>query len=362
MILTLKDFDHFLDDKRVQFKVEKVNGEEITIISYMIATKEYWKIPLALETRGITFNSKGEIIARPFEKFFNYMEIKENFPKNIKGKIQGVYEKRDGSMISPVLINGQIYLKTKKSFYSEIAIDATNHFPANIAYFSVLLIKDRISPIFEYTSPNNKIVLNYGEIPKFVLLAARDMDTGEYIESTSLFKMAKEYGVDIIPEYKLSFNEILDNIQNQEKFEGYVALLNDKRRVKFKTNWYLTNHRIATELRIRDVAELVIDEKLDDIKSTLVQEGYDLKKIEDIEEEVISQISEIIKECEYWYNKYKHLDIKNFVEKIKSDKYSYEYFPLIISLKREKEPNYREYWKQRFLKSFSLAAIYNERF
>ena len=66
-MIKLQDFNHFRTDPRVKLKTELVDGEEITIVAYMIADSKLWDQPNALETRGIAFNSDGECISRPLE-------------------------------------------------------------------------------------------------------------------------------------------------------------------------------------------------------------------------------------------------------------------------------------------------------
>jgi tRNA splicing ligase len=103
--------DHLRDNKMIAFKTESVAGKDVIIVSYMIGNKELWDDPLARECRGITFDAEtGDCICTPFEKFFNVGEREETqehvLPWN---NIKHVYEKRDGSMLTPVLIDGKVF-------------------------------------------------------------------------------------------------------------------------------------------------------------------------------------------------------------------------------------------------------------
>ena len=79
--------------------------------------KEEENLKLLRECRGIVFDSKtGEIINRPFHKFFNINgELEECSSKNINlSKKHYWLEKLDGSMISSIYDpNGKIRFKTK---------------------------------------------------------------------------------------------------------------------------------------------------------------------------------------------------------------------------------------------------------
>lgn len=73
---------------------------------------------ITLQCRGLVTNSKGDIVARPFKKFFNYEEYK---PEDIPNEEYVVYEKMDGSLGILFYYNEWI-LATRGSFTSPQAI------------------------------------------------------------------------------------------------------------------------------------------------------------------------------------------------------------------------------------------------
>jgi RNA ligase len=359
--MLLSDFDSLRSDKRVKFKEEQVGFHNFTIISYMIADSEFWKKPLALETRGIVFDSEtGECVCRPFEKFFNVGENEESSPHLIDYEHAEYYEKRDGSMLLPVkTAPDQVTFKTKKSFYSDVALEAQANAPDNVKALSLYMINLGLTPIFEYTSPNWKIVLDYGSTPKFFLLAARYINSGRYMQFGFLRSFANRFSVPLIQKYDINKEKITWEVANRTQFEGYVLLQPNGVRVKQKTNWYLINHRLMTELRERDVALAVVDEMIDDIKSELTLEGKDLEPILQIESIVIEQFDSIISGTEKLVN----LLEAEPTRKDAAIKYSKDkLFPLAIKLFEGKEPRYTQYWKVNFLSSFSLRCVYNKNF
>lgn len=130
----------------------------------MVADPEFWKLPLATECRGLVFDSSGNCISRSFQKFFNLNETDETQYNVVKGKaIRQVADKRDGSLITPVLVGGNIYWKSKKSFYSDVAVDAAKNVPNELIPFVLSYLLDDKTPIYEYTSPQNRVVIDYGE-------------------------------------------------------------------------------------------------------------------------------------------------------------------------------------------------------
>lgn len=361
-MLTLKNFGHLFGDKRVRFKSEQVNGQEVTIGCYMVADTDFWKLPLATECRGIVFDASGNVISRPFHKFFNVGETEETQVSKLTGTYE-ILEKRDGSLITPVLIGGAVVFKSKKSFYSDVAVEANSNVPEQVYQFSLEFCKDNFTPIFEYTSPNNRVVIDYGTEPEFVLLALRNNVTGEYVPYHTLELVAESHGVNLIERYGLTLNECFDNSKYLTDFEGWCLRDTDTGfYAKLKTDWYLRNHKARTKLRERDVADMVIEETLDDIKSALNLDGLDISRIEEVEHKVVSELVALENEVQLLCNRMKEthtvgdkLDFKSVAMEINAHKL----FGLAMMVLRDKEPDYKKFWKDVLRQNYSLKCLYN---
>ena len=348
--------------KEIKFKEEMVNGQSVTIVFYNISNTELWSIPYALEARGITFNTEtGNVIARPFEKFFNVGENSLLTWSNINSiGIKEVFDKRDGSMISPVLLNsGEIMFKTKKSFYSEVAILANKYATSEVIQLSRKLIENGFSPIFELTIPENQVVLYYDYSQPFTLLAARNLNTGEYLNTTVLFDIAKRTNVPFVDQYNLTSNELLEKSNTETDIEGWVIVLNNGVRAKIKTTWYYQNHRIRTDMRIRDVAEMIADEKIDEVKAIASMSNLDITPIEDIERNVSNEINSITTEVDLLVEQVKNLSKKEAALFLNGN----IYFSLVMTATfSNKEVDYTSFWKKNYLKKYPLTAVYNNKF
>jgi hypothetical protein len=146
-----------------------------------------------------------------------------------------------------------------------------------------------------------------------------------------------------------------------ENFEGWC--LRDPATgfyCKIKTEWYIRNHRAQTELRERDVADMVVDETIDDIKSALALDGFDLTPIEEIETRVSNELGELIS-CVNEEIAVFIADKTNF-KQIAQDYKDHKLFGLIMSLVRGKEPDYKKFWVQNFREAYSLKGVYNKNF
>jgi RNA ligase len=366
--MNISDFAHLRNDPRIKFKEETVNGQSFIIVCYMIADTSLWKIPMALEARGITFNStSGRVVSRPFEKFFNLNENEWTQDNSIEwDRLFSVYSKIDGSLVTPVLLNdSSIVCKTKKSFHNDIAKKATKFLNSSwkIHKFCFDLLDNGLCPIFEFTHPDHQIVINYGDVPTMSLLAIRCMDTGHYFDHEQWdvpdqLKVVKDLGFD---------KSRIEKELNEKGKEGFVIFFpHTEFRVKMKSEWYLSLHRIKTVIRPRDIAEAVLSETLDDIKSTIISEfsdEVDIEPILAIEKSVVDELNFIRLESEKYAEASKDLEQKEFALTFKQ----HPFFPLIAMIRKGVDivdnGALQKWFRQNRLKqNYGLEAIYNKNF
>lgn len=124
--------------------------------------------------------------------------------------------------------------------------------------------------------------------------------------------------------------------------------------VKLKTKWYMDRHHAMTFLRIRDIARMVVDETLDDLKAKLVGDGIDIAQINEIEEKVVREIDYIIERVEMTYDANKHLDRKDFAILLKG----HPLFGLLMQKFSGKEPDYKGFFaKTKLDEMFDLTQL-----
>lgn len=355
-MINLKDLEHFRNNPMVQFKEETVGGVEVVIPHYMIANDELWKQPLATELRGHVFRKDtGECISMAFHKFWNINERQETLVENIDWtKPLTVYEKCDGSMVSAVLIEDEVYFKTKKTFYSDVAKLANEYANNEVKYLTRYLLSNGLSPIYEFTHPDWKIVVDYGKEPTWTLLAIRVIETGEYIPLSApesmIIRIPKSFDLK-------SYDEIKNSIDTLEGMEGYVIEFEDGSRYKTKCNWYLLRHRINTDLRERDVIRMIHDETIDDVKSVIVEAGHDLDKVLELEERYMNEYNTIVHHvtglCSQLQNE---PDKKSMAQKYGRNKY----FGLAVKLFEGRNVDYKYAWEKEYLKEYSLKTLYSD--
>ena len=221
--------------------------------------KLFGEYPLLRSCRGLVTDLEGNIVGRGFDKFFNWEEhtISE-FPDSSQ-KIE-ITEKLDGSLLIVFRYNDQVVYSTRGSFYSDQAI-------AGGKLFRELYNEDWIEAgytyLFEYISPDNRIVVSYDK-SDLVHLAKIDNSNGFDLERDSKFKC-----VNVVEMEGSCFSDIFAGYSklkslNSPNKEGFVVrALSDGTspdwRCKIKFDDYIKLHRIVTGVSNKTVWEMLRD-------------------------------------------------------------------------------------------------------
>jgi RNA ligase len=238
------------------------------------------------ECRGIIFDTAtGEIIRRPFHKFFNVNEREETQDHVVDlSRPHAILEKLDGSMIAPFIVNGEMIWGTKMGA-TDVAQPVEEFVKNNPDYitFASGLLQAGFTPIFEWCSRKQRIVLDYRE-DQLVLTAIRKIRTGVYETHESLQDFAEVFGIPLVRAYEpeTDMKEFLETVRDMEDVEGFVVRFDDGHMLKLKCHWYLQIHKAKEAiLQDRNIVELILDEKLDDVKAHLPQEDrFELDRFE----------------------------------------------------------------------------------
>lgn len=333
-------------------------GEGCTSFCYMISAEGTFDDAWSRECRGIVFNTAGGMVTgRPLHKFFNVGERAETRIENLDwSKVTRVMDKRDGSMIHTVWTMNGVRLKSKKTFESDVALAAEKwmHSEPDLKVWRLIqrLVAMEFTAIFEWTAPDARIVLHYPN-PELCLLHVRHVKTGVYMDREEMQKWAEEFGVKCVDETaeffadgKFDINMMVEAVKTREGVEGWVIQFEDGNMVKMKTEWYLKRHRAMTFIRERDIAQLVLDEGLDDMKSLLVTENVDISEILSIEARVLHDLRQLAMGVDVAVEADKTLSRKDFAIKYTGA----EHFGLMMSKFIGKEPDFKGYFERNLLK------------
>ena len=230
------------------------------------------------ECRGMIFDSKtGDIIRRPFHKFFNVNERDETQDHVIDlSRPHAILEKLDGSMIAPFIVNGQMIWGTKMGA-TDVAkpVEEFVYAHRNYHHYAWKMIMRGYTPIFEWCSRKQRIVLDYKE-DQLILTAVRKMTTGEYVPLE--WTPVAEFRIPLVREFapQTDMKAFLEYVRDLEDLEGFVVRFDDGHMLKLKCHWYLQIHKAKEAiLQDRNIVELILEDNLDDVKAHLPAEDRD---------------------------------------------------------------------------------------
>jgi len=326
-------FDEIIESSEMFYKKEQNvgdNGANASIYSYyffnideFINLSEKFGEEIVREIRGITF-----IGGAPFpsiSKFFNlnehdYAVKTEDLPDKILA-----YEKLDGSLISPVILEEsekKVVFKSKTSFESFQAKLANRllkeKYPKMEKEIIELIENEGIYPQFELVSPENRIVVPYPET-ELVLIALRyfnkETSNFDYITDPKfLNQIAKILGVKSARHEIIDKEELLKRQKEEKGIEGWV-IVTSKDLVKVKTVWYLEKHKLYSALKNEfEIFKLVINEQIDDL-ITLINDPSDKKVVIEYVGKIQTYMNELSKHFLNLFNEWKRLGNREFALK-----------------------------------------------
>lgn len=263
------EFGLYLSDRLVQ----KSEHPEFPLDLYCYGRKavydNVWDT-VTMKCRGIIVHRvTGEIIARPFEKFFNLGSA--NMPDtdpltwdcNKLGNMQPVvWEKLDGFLCILYHWEGKNYIASKGSFTSPHAKWATNWIQSHPAWSRFTL--PGCTPVFEGITSNLRIVVDYGKLEGLVLTAIIKNETGEEYPPSDLRAFATEYYCRAAIQFDIPWQEAAkhsldESVKNEE---GYVLTWYRKGttpfRLKVKFQDYLRLHRLVTGVGPKRILEALM--------------------------------------------------------------------------------------------------------
>lgn len=262
--------------------------------------------------RGIVFDKNTkEVIARGFNKFFNLGEPNCPISDLKEDSYRREYiEKVDGSCILMYWYDGYIRTSTLGSFVSEQAIRARELLfeKYKIQSYAYLPEDTFDTEIFEYVSPENRIVVNYGDDEQLFYLGGHCELNSFEVNPYICQELSQEYlGMGMrLP--KTSGNPDFDFKSEVPNSEGYVIRCHSNNLssdgveyVKYKFPTYVKAHALLSNLVPMRVIRLMESGDYDSVYKSLPPEWSeqldDIYSLLTTEKEAIqNQISDMWKE------------------------------------------------------------------
>jgi len=284
---------------------------------------------VTLRCRGLIADRNGLVVGNCMNKFFNYGEPNaQNI--DLKGPVQ-VTDKLDGSMGSVVFYQSELVVATRGSFESEQAKWAYDFIVKNPELYDAfkVLCSENVTAVVEIIYPENRIVVDYGDLSAVVLIGAignYELMAGKqlWIPADRIYSWpgptVERFNAD-------SFEDAL-RIPPRLNREGVVIYFEESgQRLKIKQADYIEAHRFISNLTPKSIWEQLRDgktvenllevapdefhETIREITSRIIENKN--KLTEEIEKEFISISSRKFESRKEFAEAIKDHPLKNFL-------------------------------------------------
>ena len=257
---------------------------------------------VTMTCRGIIIDDSNNIVAWPFYKFFNYEEIDTLASKHPELNLEipdlpfKVFEKMDGSLGVGYWVDDKLYIATKGSFCSDQAIKA-NEILNSKYHDAYKLLNKSYTYLFEIIYPENRIIVNYGDIEDLILIGVKNTSNGEDIfeDYSNIFTCVKEY--DGLKDWR----QIREMISGDNR-EGFVIRFENGFRMKMKYEDYFKKHFLKSYLTEKHIFIFYEEHRLEELNDIVNQ----------LDEENQIMVKYMIDKFDHHYNRIKDTGLNEF--------------------------------------------------
>ena len=348
---------------------------------------------VTLQCRGLVTDNEGNIVARPYKKFFNIEEGKHTSTEEFD-----VFEKMDGSLGILFYYEGELltneeryniwfnnnyetgmerffdpnnlpdfenpYYKPTPKRKGEWIFASRGSFTSDqskkgrelLEKYNYQRLDTNYTYLFEIIYPENRIVCNY-DYEDVVLLGMIHTETGYEVDihlgndrDIRFKNLVRNLGFNIVKKYDgiKDYNTLKEMVENNA--EGFVVLFSNGDRMKVKGEEYIRLHKIMTNISTTGVWEMVssggdVNEHLKDVPDEFYQK---VKQYADNLKYAYFQVSEHCgKSYDYFrYGKYGDREIeptkKEFAEHVM--KYSHPPYRAVMFAMWDGKPYEKIIW------------------
>lgn len=207
--------------------------------------------------RSSIWSLDGELLSGGFPRFTNAGENPEHFPMPTSLDHATVVEKLDGSCAIFDYVNDQFSCRTRGTF-SYVTLD-------NAADFAYCMSKHPliekgcphgVSVLCELTTPNQRIVIDYGSEPQLTLIGAVNKHDYSLWPQYLLDEMSEDLGLERPRYFSFSsLDHLLADVKTWEGLEGCV-IYSEVGLHKAKADAYLRAHRFKERVTFPNLLDI----------------------------------------------------------------------------------------------------------
>jgi len=238
---------------REQFMVHQhlLNGEVLWLVQPQHIGAKFTQANKIF--RSSLWNNDGELVAAGLPKFTNWGENPDNFPVPTSLTGTTLVEKLDGSLLIVSQYKGQLILRTRGTSDAS-RLDNGYELELFRQRFERALKWQTpatwgVSLLFEWVSPKQKIILNYGDQPNWYIVGIVNHDDYSLHSQSDLDLWGKTYGFERPVTYDFpSIDAFLANVDEWKGKEGICIYSKNGQAIhKVKSAWYLALHKMKEE-------------------------------------------------------------------------------------------------------------------
>ena len=321
---------------RDEFRVLEKEGYNVIIYAVSFEDTFLWDendpvgSAVRRECRGLIFDiGTGNLISRPYHKFFNVGEKEETQLNKINlYEPHVVLEKLDGSMIRPILTPEGFRLATKAGV-TDVAMNA-EVFIADKSHYNTFIrkcIQKGVTPLFEWVSRKNRIVVDYPE-DNLILTGMRYNNTGSYLTYAVMKSYASAWNIPVVKAVNglpvQNINLFVKQVREWDDGEGIVLRFDTGHMVKVKADDYVLRHKSKDSIsQEKNVLQTILEDAVDDLVPLLTPE--DAERIKSFQgafwmglDEVALEMAELFVEGNKMYPEKKDFAVEFVQKKVSS--------------------------------------------
>lgn len=211
---------------------------------------------VTLQCRGLILDHEDRIIARGFNKFFNYEEVQNKSEIPLNDEYVYVQEKMDGSLGILFHYSSDWHMATRGSFQSDQAVEGLKILKSK---YDLDKFHPTVCYICEIIYPENRIVVDYADEKITFISAVMDGREVSFGTARALFHSSGIQEEDIVPTSIDTIREgLFSNLKSLNEYnkEGFVLRFHPSNyRMKIKFDEYVRLHRLLTNFSNVDIWE-----------------------------------------------------------------------------------------------------------
>ena len=134
--------------------------------------------------------------------------------------------------------------------------------------------------------------------------------------------------------------DVLQTVKDSKGIEGYVIEFEDKTRVKIKSDWYSTLHKVKDTISTpKNLYEACLGEQVDDLISMFISDEATLNQIKTMQDRAKNDFYHLKNSCDTFYYCNRDLDRKTYAIKAQNELTRHE-FGIVMNLYCNKNCNY----------------------